>query len=83
MPTEPTQKPPGWTEQRIARLITMAVSGAVVVADIWLLVVFIIGASGLPGGWLRYWYLPAGILGIFFFAGARFLRHLKAYRRGE
>ena len=80
---EPASKPPGMDEQRVARLITMAISAAVVVADIWLLVTFVRAASGLPGGWQRYWYIPAGIAGIFVFATARFIRHLKAYRRGE
>jgi hypothetical protein len=80
-PSDP--KPPGFSEQRMARLVTMAISAAVVVADVWLLVVFVGAASGLPGGWRAYWYIPAGILGIFVFAFARFLRHLAAYRRGE
>jgi hypothetical protein len=53
------------------------------VADVWLLVTFIRNASALPGGWQRYWYIPAGIAGIFVFALARFIRHLKAFRRGE
>ncbi|HSQ60202.1 MAG TPA: hypothetical protein VLT84_07190 [Acidobacteriota bacterium] len=80
---EPPAEPPRLDEQRIARLITMAISAAVVVADVWLLVTFVRVASGLPGGWQRYWYIPAGIAGVFVFALARFLRHLKAYRRGE
>jgi len=40
-------------------------------------------ASGLPGGWRAYWYIPAAIAGIFVFALARFLRHLRKYRQGE
>jgi len=84
MTTEPTtDRPPGWEERRIARLITMAISAAVVVADVWLLVVFVRAASGLPGGWRAYWYIPAAIAGIFVFALARFLRHLRKYRQGE
>jgi hypothetical protein len=81
--TETETKPPGWNEQRLSRLVTMAISAAVVVADVWLLVTFIRNASALPGGWQRYWYIPAGIAGIFVFALARFVRHLKAFRRGE
>jgi hypothetical protein len=85
--TPTPEQPPGqsqwWSEARLARLVTMAISAAVVVADLWLLVVFIQAASGLPGGWRSYWYIPAGIAGIFVFAFGRFLRHLGAFRRGE
>jgi TRAP-type C4-dicarboxylate transport system permease small subunit len=76
-------KPPDLTERRLSRVITMVISGAVVVADVWLLVTFIRAASGLPGGWRAYWYIPAGIVGVFAFALARFLRNLKAFRLGE
>jgi hypothetical protein len=81
--TDSNEKPSGLTEQRVARLITMAISAAVVLADLWLLVVFVRSASGLPGGWQSYWYIPAAIAGIFVFAFARFLRHWKAFRQGE
>jgi hypothetical protein len=74
---------PSWNERRAARLITMVVSAVVVLADIWLLVVFVRASSSLPGGWRAYWYIPAGIAGIFALAFARFLRHYKALRRGE
>jgi len=76
-------KPFRWTERRTARFATMFVSGAVVVADLLLLIVFIRTASTLPGGWKPYWYIPAAIAGVFLFALARFRRQLSLFLRDE
>jgi len=72
-----------WTERRTARFTLMLVSGAVVVGDLFLLYVFLRSASGLPGGWRPYWYIPAGIAAVFLFAMGRFRRHLRHFRRDE
>jgi len=80
--TDPT-KPFRWTERRGARLATMLISGAVVVADLLLLFAFVRSAEGLPGGWKPYWYIPAAIAGVFLFALARFRRQLALFLRDE
>jgi hypothetical protein len=72
-----------WTEQRASRFATMVVSGAVVIADVVLMVVFARAASSLPGGWRAHWYIPAGILLVFAFALRRFLQHLALFRAEE
>ena len=76
-------KPQGWTEARIARAIAMGLSAAVVLADAWLLVVFLRVARGLPGGLASYWYVLAGIAAVFVFASLRLRRHWRAFRAGE
>ena len=72
-----------WTERRTARLATMVVSGAVVVADLVLLIAFVRSSDGLPGGWKAYWYIPAGIGAIFLFALSRLRRQLALFLRDE
>ena len=72
-----------WTERRTARLITILVSGAVVVADVALLLVFLGRAGGLPGGWKPYWYIPAGIFFVLVFATSRLVRNIEGFRRDE
>ena len=72
-----------WTERRTARLITILVSAAVVVADVALFFVFLGRAGGLPGGWKPYWYIPAGILAVLVFAGLRLVRHVQSFQRDE
>ena len=72
-----------WTERRAARLVTILVSAAVVIADVALLFVFLGRAGGLPGGWKPYWYLPAGILAVLAFASLRLARQVQAFRRDE
>lgn len=69
-----------WTERRTARLATILVAGAVVVADIVLFLAFTATARRLPGGWTAYWYIPAGILAVFLFALRRFLVQLRLFR---
>ena len=79
------EKQPGfrWTERRAARLLTILVSAAVVVADVALFFVFLQRASGLPGGWKPYWYIPAAILAVLVFASMRLVRHIKGFRLDE
>ena len=72
-----------WTERRAARFATMLISGAVVAGDLFLLFAFVRAASGLPGGWKPYWYIPAAIVGVFLFALARFRRQLTLFLRDE
>jgi len=67
----------------MARFVTILISAAVVVADIALFFVFVGRASGLPGGWRPYWYIPAGILAVLVFASARLVRHIKSFRADE
>ena len=81
--TTPGEDPKSWNEARTARLIAMVISGAVVLADLWLLVVFLRVVQSLPGGWRAYWYIPFGIAGIMGFALMRFRRHLRAFKAGE
>lgn len=77
------QEPHGWTEARVSRAIAMAISGVVVVADLWLLVVFLRATRGLPGGLASYWYILAGIVAVFVFALLRLRRHWRAFQAGE
>jgi hypothetical protein len=72
-----------WTERRTARLVTILLSAAVVVADLVLFFVFIRMAGALPGGWGSYWYIPAGIAGVFLFATGRLVRQIRLFRRDE
>ena len=72
-----------WTEAKVSRAIAMAVSAVVVVADVWLLVVFLRVAPGLPGGLASYWYILAGIAAVLAFAGLRLRRHWRAFQAGE
>jgi hypothetical protein len=81
--TNSSQDPKRWSEARTARLIAMVVSGAVVVADLWLLLVYLRAARSLPGGWRAYWYIPFGIAGIMVFALMRFRRHWRAFKAEE
>jgi Na+/proline symporter len=69
-----------WTERRTARLATVLVAAAVVVADIVLFLVFAGTAKALPGGWTAYWYIPAGILAVLLFALRRLIVQLRLFR---
>jgi len=69
-----------WTERRIARLATILVAGAVLVADVILFLVFTRIAKQLPGGWTSFWYIPAGILAVLLFALRRLLVQLRLFR---
>jgi len=81
--TNSSQDPRYWNEARTARLIAIVVSGAVALADLWLLVAYLRVAGSLPGGWRAYWYIPAGIVGIMAFALLRFRRHWRHFKAGE
>ncbi len=72
-----------WTEARVSRAIAMAVSAIVVVADVWLLVLFLRIAPGLPGGLASYWYILAGIAAVLVFAVLRLRKHWSAFQAGE
>jgi hypothetical protein len=69
-----------WTERRAARLATLLVSAAVVIASVVLFVSFVRAVPGLPGGWGAYWYIPAGIAAVCAFALRRFLTQLRLFR---
>jgi len=80
---EPTPaKPPfRWTERRAARFVTMVISGAVVIADIYLLTVVLSVDSTLMGGWKPA--ILVGIGAIFLFATYRFRRLLRLFLHEE
>lgn len=80
-PEEPETRE--WTEARVSRAIAMGVSAIVVIADVWLLVVFIRVVRGLPGGLAAYWYILAGIVAVFGFALLRLRRHWRGFQAGE
>jgi hypothetical protein len=80
--TDPTPKEPfRWTERRAARFVTMVVSGAVVLADIYLLTVVLRMDAGSMGGWKPM--ILAGIAAIFLFAMYRFRRLLRLFLTEE
>jgi hypothetical protein len=70
-----------WTERRAARFVTMLISGAVVVADIYLLTVVLAVEPTLMAGWKPM--IIAGIAAIFLFAMYRFRRLLRLFLQGE
>ena len=83
-PEEPAAPEPfRWTERRAASMISMVASGAVVIADLALLVMFLRVASNLPGGWTPYWYIPAGIAAVFLYALRRFLKQVGQFRQDQ
>ena len=69
------------TERRAARLASIIVSAAVVVADVVLVIAFL---RYLPGAIPRRWMvlISIGILGIFLFALRRVIVHVSLFRRG-
>ena len=92
MTTNPEPENPGrpekpekreWTEARVSRAIAMGISAIVVVADVWLLVVFLRVANSLPGGIAAHWYILAGIVAVFAFALLRLRRHWRGFQEGE
>ena len=70
-----------WTERRTARLVTMLLSGAVVLADIYLFFM----VSQLPAESMAGWkpMILIGVAAIFLFATIRFRRQLRLFRAGE
>jgi len=70
------------TERRVARLVSIVVSAAVVVADVYLFVTFVRVLRGqLPPGWI--WMIGSGIVLIFAFALWRLVNHIRLYRLGQ
>ncbi|HEX7078004.1 MAG TPA: hypothetical protein VF363_06255 [Candidatus Eisenbacteria bacterium] len=86
---EPAPPPPGrapfrWTERRAARLVTILLSAAVVVADVFLFFVFKRESATFPPE-ARRW-IPAislGILMILVYAAGRLVRQIGLFRRDE
>jgi hypothetical protein len=70
-------KPFRWTERRAARLVTMLVSGAVVLADIYLLLVVLGTDPAALAGWKPF--VLMGIAAVFLFAMYRFRRQLRLF----
>jgi hypothetical protein len=67
-----------WTERRVARLVSIFSSGAVVVADVALFFVFRHHADAFPPPWPTL--IPVGIAGILLFALARLRRQIRYFR---
>jgi len=70
-----------WTERRAARLVAVLLSGAVVLADVYLLFM----VSRMPAETMAGWKpaVLAGVAAIFLFASYRFRRHLRLFLRDE
>jgi hypothetical protein len=70
-----------WTERRAARLVTMLLGGAVLVADIYLFLM----VSRMPPETMAGWKpaVLAGVAAIFLFASYRFRRQLRLFRTDE
>ena len=82
MTSDPAPKRPfRWTERRAARFVTMLISGAVVVADIYLLTVVLAVDPTVMGGWKPA--IIAGIAAVFLFAMYRFRRQLHLFLHEE
>jgi hypothetical protein len=70
------------TERRVARLVSIVISAAVVVADVYLFVTFLrYLRDQIPPNWV--WMIGAGIILIFAFALWRLLNHIRLYRLGQ
>jgi hypothetical protein len=67
-----------WTERRVARFVTILSSGAVVVADVVLFLMFRRNAGAFPSPWSSV--IPIGIAGILLFALARLRRQIRLFR---
>jgi hypothetical protein len=70
-----------WTERRAARLFTMVLSGAVVLADIYLFFT----VSRMPAEAMAGWkpMILLGVAIVFLFASYRFRRQLQLFRHDE
>jgi hypothetical protein len=70
-----------WTERRAARLVTMLLSGAVLLADIYLFFM----VSRMPAETMAGWKpaVLAGVAAVFLFASYRFRRQLRLFRADE
>jgi hypothetical protein len=68
-----------FSERRVARLMSIAVSAAVAVADVVLFLAFLRYLPGrIPSSWV--WLIGAGIVAIFLFATRRIMVHYRLYR---
>ena len=70
-----------WTERRAARLATLLLSGAVVLADVYLFFM----VSQMPPESMAGWkpMILAGVAAVFLFATYRFRRQLRLFRADE
>ena len=70
-----------WTERRVARLVTMLLSGAVLLADIYLFFM----VSRMPAETMAGWKpaVLAGVAAVFLFASFRFRRQLRLFQADE
>ncbi len=68
-----------WTERRVARLVTMVASAAVVAADIGLFFVYRQHAAAFPPPW--HSLIPVAIAGILLFAAVRLRRQIRLFRQ--
>ena len=80
-PTGHERPPFRWTERRASRFITMVLSGAVVLADIYLFFM----VSRMPGETMAGWkpMILAGVAAIFLFATYRFRRQVRLFLADE
>ena len=77
----PTKPPFRWTERRAARFVMLLISGAVVVADIYLLTVVLSVDPEVMAGWKPM--IIAGIGAIFLFAMYRVRRLFRLFLSEE
>ena len=76
------ERPPfRWTERRAARLVTMALSGAVVLADVYLFFMVARMPSDAMAGWKPM--ILVGVAAIFLFATYRLRRQIRLFRSDE
>ena len=70
-----------WTERRAARLVTMLLSGAVVLADVYLFFM----VSRMPAESMAGWkpMVLVGVAAVFLFATYRFRRLLRLFLADE
>lgn len=70
-----------WTERRAARFVTMLLSGAVVLADVYLFIM----VSRMPSEGMAGWkpMILVGVVLVFLFATYRFRRQLRLFRADE
>ncbi|HLQ66095.1 MAG TPA: hypothetical protein VK123_02570 [Candidatus Limnocylindrales bacterium] len=79
--TEMTEPKPSfrWTERRVARLVTILASAAVVAADVALFFVYRQTAAVFPPPWRTV--IPVGIGGVFLFAAGRLRRQIRLFQQ--
>lgn len=76
------ERPPfRWTERRASRLVTMVLSAAVVLADVYLFFMVSRMSAETMAGWKPM--ILAGVAAIFLFAIYRFRRQVRFFRADE